>query len=485
MTRILFVSILLIFITFLGEANDLCFPDTLLIKKSDVSKLLKSRDYIGKTNFLNQPFSSDYYDVLKSSSNKLEFDSIVVSEWSEETEKVEKTHLYTCNFENDGKRVVVNIFYWDAAKNKWFISDENYYLFDENGRLKQVEFQEYFLPTYRWYTRIYYEYENGLLKSESRYDRVDEIEFWDEIEQIEYLYNNDNSLNVVNLKEWDIFENDWITNAYRKFAYDSIGNLTTETGFDYNFYDVESTKKFELQYSYDNNLNLIEIVKYGPGFGEGLFEEERKQENTYTEFSELSTEIFYNWDYDLKIWNADSKNVYSNETQGIQLFEESSYVWKDKEASWKGSNKVEYLSEYNYYSEDINNWEFLQVYMPAFSFDGMVCDKIENTIWENDQWLFSSAYNYYFSIGSVVGIETVENLEISIYPNPVVNVLSVKIDNLFETTCTIRDLNGRILSQTNFQNNTQVDVSYLKSGIYFIELFSENERIYVDKIIKN
>ncbi|MCY1723381.1 T9SS type A sorting domain-containing protein [Prolixibacteraceae bacterium Z1-6] len=485
MFRILLLFTFLTFLAFSGKATDIYQSDTILIKRNDLPALLKSQNYIGKTNFINQQNSHHYVSSLKSYSQNIELDSIVVSEWSEESGKIEKSYLYLCNFENEGKNVAVNIFYWDTEKIKWRINDENYYEFDENNRLKRVEFQEYYLPNYQWYTRIDYEYENGLLKFENRYDRIDEIEFWEEIEQYEYIYNDNNSLKVVHINKWDILENDWVTNAYREFAYDSIGYLTTETGFDYNFYDVESTKKYEVQYSYSDNNNLVEIVKYVPGWDKAIFEPERKQENFYNVSSELNTEIFYDWDYDLKIWLRDVKKLYFNEAQGPKIFEEISYSWNDLNLNWEGSNKIEYLSEYNYFSEDIQNWEFLQIYMPAFSFNGVVCDKIENTIWENDKWLFLSTTNYYFTEGVSVGIETEYDLDIRMYPNPVANMLTIRTNNLFETTCRICDLNGRIINQTNFQNDIQIDVSYLLSGIYLVELYSEDERIYVDKIIKN
>jgi hypothetical protein len=221
-----------------------------------------------------------------------------------------------------------------------------------------------------------------------------------------------------------------------------------------------------------------------PGLEEGIFEEERKQENIYDESLELQSEIFYDWDFDLKIWLNDAKMLYSNSAEGIRLFEESSYLWSNEKSEWEGNNKVEYFSEYNYFSEYIQNWKFMELYLPAFSFNGVVCDKIEYTNWENNEWAYSGTYNYYFS-ENPVGIETLNKVEISFYPNPVLNFLTIKTKNLLETTCTIRDLNGRICSQNNFQTATQIDLSYLSPGIYFVEFYSERERIYVDKIIKN
>lgn len=484
MMRILFLSILLFSLPFSGKASEKYVSEPITAKQNNLPDLLKGRSFSIKSTLINELYFGDFSNSIKSASYELKLDSIIVSERSEVGGILEKSYLHTCAFDTEANRVVVKIFYWDTENEKWKINDENYYLFDENKRLKQVEFQEYFLPTYRWYTRIDYEYENGLLKTESRYDKVDEIEFWDEIEQIEYVYNADNSINIVNSKEWDIFESDWVTNAYRKFDYDSIGNLVTETGYDYNAYDMIATRKFEFNYRYDENNNLAETVKYGPGEDEEIFEEEWMQVNTYNEYAELTDEVFYNWDYDLKIWLNAEKRLYVNEVQGSKLFEESKHLWDDKNSTWVANSKTAYISENNYFSEDIQNWNFLQVYMPAYSFDNIVCDRIEFAGWENDEWLVLSTNDYYFSEDTVVGIEDSEGLEIRVYPNPVTNLLTIKTGSISESTCTIRDLNGRTLSQTYFQNSIQIDVSAYTSGIYLIELTSDNERIYINKIIK-
>jgi hypothetical protein len=484
MMRILYIFIFLISVPFLGKANEKLVSEPISTKQNMLPELLKGRSFISKTNLIHALYLGDSSVGTKSASYQLKLDSIIVSERSEVSGILEKSYLHTCTFDTDGNRVVVNIFYWDTENKKWKINDENYYLFDENKRLKQVEFQEYFLPTYRWYTRIDYEYENGLLKTESRYDKVDEIEFWDEIEQIEYVYNADNSIHIVNSKEWDLFESDWVTNAYSKFDYDSIGNLVTESGFDYNAYDMISTRKFEIQYRYDVNNNLAETVKYGPGEEEEIFEEEWMEVYTYNEYAELTDEVFYNWDYDLKIWLNAEKKLYINEAQGSTLFEESKHLWDEKKSDWVASSKTDYISEFNYLLDDIQNWNFLQVYMPAYSFNKVVCDKIEFAAWENDEWQVLSSNDYYFSEDTNVGIEDSKDLAISVYPNPVTNLLTITTGSISESTCTIRDLNGRVLTQTYFQNNTQIDMTGFTPGIYLIELTSDTDRIYINKIIK-
>jgi hypothetical protein len=77
-----------------------------------------------------------------------------------------------------------------------------------------------------------------------------------------------------------------------------------------------------------------------------------------------------------------------------------------------------------------------------------------------------------------------ENLgEISFYPNPVETILS--IDNLKNySRISVVDIYGRVAMQTNiFDKNIEIDFSRLTSGIYLINLFSNNRHDTI-KVIK-
>lgn len=466
------------------QANELSLSDTLSTAGNDVPTLLKGHDHKAIANFLNQHHSYEYFSKLKSVSTELQLDSIVVSEWSDELQRTEKSLMYTCQFENDGQSVLVSIYKWETTDSEWVIHDENYYEFDEEYRIVQIEFQEHINAEYRLYMRIDYEYVNDLLKFESRYDRIDEMEGWDELEQFEYHYNDNNSLKTVDKNEWDTYFDEWATFAYRTFAYDSIGNLTTEVGFDYDYYDNISKKKFELKYAYDTSSNLTEIVEYVPGWEAGVFAPERKQENFYTTSSELLSEIFYSYSYDADDWVGQVKRIYADEKDGDKIYDVSSYLWDDEMHEWVGSQRMEFLSENNYYNSDIQNWEFLEVYMSAFSFDEVVCDRIESSSWVENEWIYSGNTNYYFSDGILVGIDDLAETKFKIYPNPVVDKLTIESDNFEETICILRDLNGRVILQTTFHNSEQLNLSYLKSGIYIVEVSTKEGGAFVHKMIK-
>lgn len=482
MVRITLLFLFVLSFVLCSKANELGLSDTLYVRKSNLSILLKSNNHIEKANFLNALYSPAHAH-LKSYSSGLQLDSIVATEWFDETQTIEKSMLFTCTFENDGKEVLVDIFRWDATESKWIIDDQNYYFFDEADRLKQIEFQEYINAEYRLYTRIHYVYENDLLKYENRFDRIDEVETWNALGQVEYRYNANNTVRSVYLNNWDSYEG-WITEFYEKYAYDSIGNLATQTGFDYEFYDGISKKKYELHHSYNESNKLVETVEYIPGWEEDVFVPEHKQENTYNASSNLDSETYSNWDYDSERWVGNVKLNYSDLTDGTKVYESTSFLWAKENRKWEESQKMEFFAENNFLTSDIENWEFIETYMPAYSFDNVVCDKIINSSWGNNGWANSGGMDYYFSDGTIVGVNEMEKYTVNVYPNPVVDVLNIKTDNFEEIKCVIRHLNGQIILQSNFQSRGQFQLSELTSGVYFVELYAQNYQPQIHKIIK-
>jgi hypothetical protein len=94
----------------------------------------------------------------------------------------------------------------------------------------------------------------------------------------------------------------------------------------------------------------------------------------------------------------------------------------------------------------------------------------------------SNPYN-----ASSVGINSLSvKYEISIYPNPTYNILNISFAPQYSSvTINICDVQGRILRIVNTSNNnTQIDVSDLSKGIYYIN-FSSQEMNITSKFIIN
>ena len=72
-----------------------------------------------------------------------------------------------------------------------------------------------------------------------------------------------------------------------------------------------------------------------------------------------------------------------------------------------------------------------------------------------------------------------------IYPNPSIEVINIHYQNNLFDVC-IQDLSGKaVFIKTNCQEDTQIDTSVFKSGIYIIELKTKTEIIRKKIAIKS
>ena len=106
-------------------------------------------------------------------------------------------------------------------------------------------------------------------------------------------------------------------------------------------------------------------------------------------------------------------------------------------------------------------------------------------IWEEstEDWILSDKTFYYFS--TTLGIEDTLQIVFKTYPNPFESVVTIDVKDCEAYECSIINL----LGQTQFQfmlktHQTQLDLSNLNSGIYFIKL-TKNGNATTKKIVKH
>jgi len=76
----------------------------------------------------------------------------------------------------------------------------------------------------------------------------------------------------------------------------------------------------------------------------------------------------------------------------------------------------------------------------------------------------------------------------STYPNPTSNILTLVVKNSEMKDChyQLLDINGKqILNNTIENAETQIPMSRLLAGIYFLKVYNENKEVKTFKIIKN
>jgi hypothetical protein len=94
-----------------------------------------------------------------------------------------------------------------------------------------------------------------------------------------------------------------------------------------------------------------------------------------------------------------------------------------------------------------------------------------------------------FEISITTGInETSINLEMSVYPNPTTNYLTLNVDDVELSTLNFQliDLQGKVITNKKVNSTTtSINVESLPKAIYFLNVTKGNQIIKTFKIIKN
>ena len=78
-------------------------------------------------------------------------------------------------------------------------------------------------------------------------------------------------------------------------------------------------------------------------------------------------------------------------------------------------------------------------------------------------------------------VVNIENKEVSVYPNPTNGMIYIKLDKTFDAV--VYNYQGQVVMR-EYDNNGQIDMSGLKTGIYFIEIRDGND-VRIEKVILN
>jgi hypothetical protein len=235
------------------------------------------------------------------------------------------------------------------------------------------------------YQTVDYEYENGLLATEtwSYSNPFSQSGDFEPAERMSYTYNNSGNLTLITYETYDGIS-DWGLYGTRTYTYNEVGNCT-----EMHAYDADENETERSIFTYDNSLLEETLMPWTP---------------------EMTRPETFN-----------NKNIYTLE---------------------------------EYWALDV---DFVLQY---------VCD-----------------YEYnYVGIDEGVGLADVEQLPLTITPNPTENI--IVLSGLAEGThqMEIVDMAGRIVMSDNVSNSKQIDLSELQKGCYLVKVMN-NQKLYTSKVI--
>ena len=92
-----------------------------------------------------------------------------------------------------------------------------------------------------------------------------------------------------------------------------------------------------------------------------------------------------------------------------------------------------------------------------------------------------------YEISISVGIEVTEiNLELSVYPNPTTNYLTLKVEDNANLSLQLYDLQSKIIeNKTLSSNSTKISLERQPNATYFLKVLKDNRIVKIFKVIKN
>jgi len=82
-----------------------------------------------------------------------------------------------------------------------------------------------------------------------------------------------------------------------------------------------------------------------------------------------------------------------------------------------------------------------------------------------------------YTEGEVLAVDDFASNQITVFPNPTSERLSFSYNGLSETPVKIVDINGRVVLNTIIDSGNGINVSSIKTGIYFVQLELENKSV--------
>lgn len=179
----------------------------------------------------------------------------------------------------------------------------------------------------------------------------------------------------------------------------------------------------------------------------------------------------------------------------------SSGNYEHTEIGANGCDEITYLNltieNPNYSIEQ--NAHIITVTADNASFQWLDCNNSYSPIVGETSNIFTATQNGTYAVeitqGTCVKISdcynvtslNVKNLsnDFSVYPNPTNGKIIVKCEKLKVKNVVITDITGKVIFSTDVESNlTEMDISELSKGIYFLKIETENQ-VFVEKIVKN
>lgn len=335
-------------------------------------------------------------------------------------------------------------------------------------------------------------------------------ETWSNKETVAVVYHNSKIISTYFVLPWDSNIQNWAdTSLYQMF--DENGNLLVYLSRKRDYSNNMFTGGYKMNITCDENNKMLYNIDYLWSSYEQDWKLFAKWDYTY-ENDILTQCLIHNRDITAEEWVKSSKRLY-NEDKTQVLF----YYWNRNTEGWV--NSMEYLYSYDgngnktveewintskyIYSYDENGnrtqilyqtwngdteeWVNSSQYVYNYDENGNKILKLYQT-WNEytEEWINSSKDVYFWSeLEVITGIDETNNTNINVYPNPAGDKITISTGfSLSNSLFQIYSVSGTIMETGTINNQNEIDISSLPTGIYFVNI-NTNKKQIVKKFVKN
>lgn len=339
--------------------------------------------------------------------------------------------------------------------------DCNFY-YDSQRRLVAV--YEDIPSEYQLIDSIRYNEQNQLV-------RLDGYQFiynqWKHVYYIEYTYNNQGLIS--SRTNYNNMDGEFEQGGIYEYFYDDNGNLIkSELTMAEVLYTI-------VEYTYENNRLATEIWSYADFFGQSdEFVQSERLRYTYNAEGKLT---LVNYDiYDAGGWDDYATRTYTYNEAG-NCTEVHAYDANENE-----TERSIFYYDNRTLSETLMPWNPEMVRPETFSNTNIYTTEEFWTLDANLVLQYMCDYEYTYADIDAVGLLDVEQLPLTLTPNPAENLVMISGLNEGVHQMEIIDLSGRVVMKDNIVNLTLIDLSTLQNGCYLVKVVN-NTSVYTAKII--
>ncbi|WP_422105477.1 T9SS type A sorting domain-containing protein [Winogradskyella sp.] len=387
----------------------------------------------------------------------------------------------------------IHQFSWDQVTVQWDHNTRELFTYD-NGGNKETNLLRLILNGGIW--ENFYQFNKAYNANNDIEERIRQNwdgSMWQNSEQLTYQYNTDD---LVETFSFAIFINPtWQVFNQNTYLYDTLGNRIEDLLTEYDFASMMLRNKERRTYDFTSSILNYEIMETWRTILNDWENDERK-DYFYNTDGVLIREEISGWNIGGGTWATPYRQfLYSYNTDDLveeiidQLYVTDTWFNNNRTLlTYASNNLTEFLSQE--WNNSTLQWENNFRQLRTFDLDDNEIELIYET-WDDTvgAWEGTLRILKFWSSTETLSVNFEGALETSIYPNPFIDKLNIKLENPTNTSLEVHlyTVSGQLIKQKMIHPNTSefsFELNDESAGSYVLHLYAGNKK-EVFKILKN